>query len=117
MSPFDDDLKKALKRVEPPEGFTEHVIARANVEARHRQTIAGRLRALFVPKQVRWAAAMAVVFLVIVAGALRYRAIQKERRQGEIASAQARQALQIASTKLNAIFRDAERSSRRNLEN
>jgi hypothetical protein len=117
MSPFDDDLKKALKRVEPPEGFAERVIARASLEARPRQTFAGRWRALFVPKPVRWAAAMAVIFLVIVVGGLRYREIQKERRQGEMASRQAKLALQIASAKLNAVFKDAERSSRRSLEN
>lgn len=117
MSLFDDDLKKALRRVEPPEGFAERVLARASLDARPRQTLASRLRALFVPRTVRWAAAMAVVCLVIVVGALRYREVQKERRQGEIASAQAKLALQIASSKLNAVFRDAARSSRRSLEN
>ena len=117
MSPLDDDLKQALKRVEPPEGFAERVMARASLEAQPRQTLARRLRALFVPKPVRWAAATAVVCLVIVVAGLRYRAIQIERRQGEIASAQAKLALQIASAKLNAVFKDAARSSRRSLEN
>ena len=116
MSPFDDDLKNALQRVEPPEGFAERVMARASLEARPRLTFAGRLRALFVPKPVRWAAAMAVVCLVIVAGTVRYRAIQEQRIQGELASAQAKQALEIASAKLNAVFKVAARSNRRSLE-
>ncbi|MGE5327039.1 MAG: hypothetical protein ACM3NO_08360 [Deltaproteobacteria bacterium] len=117
MSPFDDDLRKALKRIEPPEGFADRVVARASLEGRPRQTLASRLRALFVPRTVRWAAAMAVVCLVVVVGALRYREVQRERRQGEIASAQAKLALEIASAKLNAVFKDAARSSHRNLEN
>lgn len=117
MKTFDDDLKKTLQRVEPPEGFAERVMARASLEARPRLTFAGRLRALLVPKPIRWAAAMAAVCLFIVAGAIRYRAIREQQRQGELARAQAKLALQIASAKLNAVFKDAARSSRRNLEN
>ncbi len=119
MKPFEDELKNALRHVEPPTGFAQRVMERARNEARSKPSVADRLRELFLPKPVRWAAAMGFVCLVIVVGVLRYRDTQREeeRMQGEIASAQARLALQIASTKLNAVFRDAARSSRRHLEN
>jgi hypothetical protein len=117
MKPFEDELKNALRHVEPPAGFAQRVMERAMNEARSKPSVADRLRELFLPKPVRWAAAMGFVCLVIVVGAVRYRDTQKEKMQGEIASAQARLALQIASTKLNAVFRDAARSSRRHLEN
>ena len=121
MKPFEDELKNALRRVEAPSGFAERVLERAKNEALSKTGVADWIRELFRPKTIRWAAAMGFVCLVIVVGTLRYGDAQKEkqrqRMQGELASAQARLALQIASTKLNAVFKNAARSSRRNLEN
>ncbi len=117
MKPIEEELKESLRRVEPSSGFTERVMARARAEARPKATFAEWLREWFRPKPVRWAAAMGFVCLVIVVGALRYQEARKQRLEGERASEQARIALQIASAKLNAVFKDAARSSRHNLEN
>ena len=117
MKPIEEELKDSLRRVEPSAGFAERVMARARLETRSKPTFAQRFREWFRPKPVRWAAAMGFVCLVIVVGVLQYQEAQNRRLQGERASEQARIALQIASAKLNAVFKDAERSSRHNLEN
>lgn len=117
MKPLEDELKNALRRVEPPSGFAERVLELAKNEARSKPSVVERIRELFRPKSIRWVAALGFACLLMVIGAMRYREAQQARIQGEIASAQARLALQIASTKLNAVFKDAARSTRHNLEN
>ncbi len=116
MKRLEDELKTALRRVEPPAGFAERVLAQARQQADSKPGFAARLRGLFRPRAVRWAAAFASACVLILAAA-RYRQYQQVKIQGELASAQARQALRIASAKLNAVLKDAARPPHRNLEN
>jgi hypothetical protein len=117
MKPFEEELKDALRRVEPPAGFAERVLDRAGKKSHSRPSLADWFRALFRPRPVRWAAAFGLACLLAVIGTESYRQHQQARIQGEIAGAQARLALQIASTKLNAVLKDAARTNRHNLEN
>jgi hypothetical protein len=116
MKPLDEELKSALRRVKPPAGFAERVLAQARQQADPKAGFAARLRGLFRPRTIRWAAAFATACVLVLA-AVRYRQYQQVKIQGELASAQARQALQIASAKLNAVLKDAARPPHRNLEN
>jgi hypothetical protein len=117
MKPFDEELKNALRRVEPPDGFAERVMARTRTEARPARGLAERLRGLFRPWPVRWATALAVTCLLLVIGTSTYQKHEQRRIEGEMAGKQARLALRIASAKLNAALRDAAQPSRHNLEN
>jgi hypothetical protein len=116
MKPLEDELKSALRRVEPPAGFAERVLAQARQKADSKPGFAERLRAMFRPRTIRWAAAFASACVLVLA-AVRYREYRQAKIQGELASAQARQALRIASAKLNAVLKDAARPPHRNLEN
>jgi negative regulator of sigma E activity len=86
MSSFEDDLKKALARVEPPEGFTERLAARiAALPRRNRPTL-----------YWRWAAIAATV--TVLFSSLAY---QHQRQvQGEAAKEKLLVALRITSSKL-----------------
>lgn len=117
MKPLDDKLKSALRRVEPPEGFAERVLARARQEKESRSTFGQSLKALFRLPAIRWAVAFGLGCFLAIFAVQRYREHRQARIQGEIAGAQARIALQIASAKLNAAFRDAARPDRRRFEN
>ncbi len=117
MKPLDDELKSALRRVEPPEGFAERVLARARQEENSRATVGQWLKALFRIPAVRWALAFGLGCFLTVFAVQRYREHRQARLQGEIAGTQAKIALQIASAKLNAALRDAARPDRRRSEN
>lgn len=117
MKSLDDELKSVLRRVEPPEGFAERVLARARREENSKAAAGQRLKALFRIPAVRWALAFGLGCFLAVFAVQRYRERQRARVQGEIAGAQARIALQIASAKLNAALRDAAQPDRRRSEN
>ncbi len=117
MKPLEEELKSALRRVEPPAGLLQHVMAGARMEASAGKRIVCWLREFLRPKPARWAAAVGFACLLLMFGAIRFRQAQEQKMQGEIASAQARLALHIASAKLNAVFKDAARSPRHDLEN
>ncbi len=115
MKPLDDELRNALKRREPPPGFTGRVMARVE------QLAEGRARTAAKPARSRWAlwspaswfgrkvsvsfgavAAMAAVVLLAVGVALwQEHRIEQERREGEAARAQLIEALRVTSAKLN----------------
>lgn len=100
MNEFEDRLRKALHRQPAPEGFAEKVMARiAAVPDPGPQPRRGFM-AFFATPLFRWAAAVAVC-LLIVGGAAHFERQQRLRRQGEVASVQVKQALRIASVKLN----------------
>lgn len=105
MKPFEDELRSLLKREEPDEHFGSRVLARARSEAKSVQTSARP--GLF---GLRWLPALAVtgalVCALLSAGAyLGYRAGEFQR--GEVAKAQAIEALRIASNELNVAFERA----------
>jgi hypothetical protein len=68
----DADLRDALQRREPPDGFAERTLARIKQAPPSRQP-----RAPFRPWR-RWAALAAAASIVIVVGSAQYRAQQKE---------------------------------------
>jgi hypothetical protein len=79
---LDDELKLALRRKEPPEGFTDRVLAAI-----------GEPAAIPVPRRSRWRAAVAAALLVAVAaGGEAYRIVR--------AKQQMLTALHITSAKL-----------------
>jgi len=118
MKPLDDELREALKRREPPPGFTGRVMARVEQLAEERARTAAKparspwdARSPWTP----WSwfghkvslsfgavAAMAAVVLLAVGLALwQQHRIEQERRQGQAARAQLIQALRVTSAKLN----------------
>ena len=104
MKPLDDELRNLFKRKEPPEGFAERVVARLDA-APPRLTLARRVSGLYRRPMLRWVAAAAVVCAITVVGVARYERQQHIRAQAE----QAVQALEIASTELNAALEQAQR--------
>jgi hypothetical protein len=96
---FDDELRAALKRREPPEGFAEHVLARAQAPTARRLPSWGERWGWWItpsPQQA-WVAAGVVAALLLVTSGVQF----QRRRQGELAKQQVMLALQIAGSKLN----------------
>jgi hypothetical protein len=83
---LDDELKSAMGREEPPLGFTQRVVARAQTKP--------------VPKtgmfRMIWAAAIAAMLVIGFTAASEYRQVKAER-----AASQAVVALRITAAKLN----------------
>lgn len=89
MNPIDDQLRRALRRVEPPPGFVERTLARAAAERP-----AAR-------RGGRWMPAFAAVAasLALVVGGLQY----QQYRRGQEAKEQLLLALQITGTQLSEV--------------
>ena len=107
MNRFEDALREALRREEPPEGFAERVLGRIRNQAALERTATdvreaigtwNSLLAAFRGPRVRWATACAAV--AILAGGLEYRSQRLERAQGERAREQVMLALRITGSKL-----------------
>jgi len=96
MTQMDHELKRALRRVEPPAGFAGRVLARAANENQGRPPSRG-----FRGFVAGFAAAAALA--IVVSGGLRYRAEQRRQAQGEEARRQVLLSLRIAGSKLQAI--------------
>ena len=89
MSRLDDELRAALGREEPPSGFAERLLARAEEE---------RARSWWSLPRLRWAAGLAAC-LLLAGGGL----VERERRvrvRGELAKQQVMLALGITGSKL-----------------
>jgi hypothetical protein len=105
MTNFDDELKSALRRQEPPQGFAERVLARATEQGSRQNKPAWRdswLKIFAQPLRtplLRWAA-VAAVSAALVLGGVHYRNVQRERAQGEAAKERLLLALRIAGNKL-----------------
>jgi hypothetical protein len=99
MRNMDDELRNALRREEPPQGFADRVLQRAaRGQVQQRQT--SRTDWPFR----RWAAAAAIV--AALAGGFQYREVRQEREErvkGEAAKEQVIQALRIAGSKLQVV--------------
>ena len=94
MTNFEDDLRDALRREDPPAGFVKRVVRRVPDERRR-----GRRKTIAV-----WAAAAAIV--IAIAGGMRYSAVERareDRARGEAAAEQVREALRITGSKLQVV--------------
>lgn len=100
MSPFENDLKDALRREEAPEGFADRVLARAAREKQQAHSDPREsLLTFFTRPLVRWAAAGALA-AALIAGGVQYRNVQRERAEGEAAKERLMLAVRIAGAKL-----------------
>jgi hypothetical protein len=105
MTSFDDELKSALRRQEPPQGFADRVLARAAEQDSRQVQLAWRdswLKGFAQPLRLpllRWAA-LATVSVALALGGVHYRSVQRERAQGEAAKERLLLALRIAGSKL-----------------
>jgi hypothetical protein len=98
----DDELRNALRRVEPPAGFAERVLRRAaDRGAPPFATRRGPMRRVLGGPAARWATAAALA--VAVTGAVWYRAEQRREAQGENARRQVLIGLRIASSTLQQV--------------
>jgi hypothetical protein len=88
---LDDELKAALRREDPSSGFTQRVLAARVVAQAHSRPA----RKAAVPR-LFWAAAMAAMLVIGLAGLSEYRQNKAER-----AGHEAVLALRIAAEKLN----------------
>jgi hypothetical protein len=101
MNPFEEKLRNALRREAAPEGFAERVLARTRGLPPPGARAWWRFGAFLTSPVLRWALAAAAVCLVIAAGVVQHERQVRLRREGEMARVQVRQALRIASVKLN----------------
>jgi hypothetical protein len=89
----DDDLKQALRRVEPPDGFDQRVLARLDQPSRqHRRT---------APRFTAWVTAAGLSFASL--GGIAIYQHQLEQRKGMEARDQLMLALRITGKKLDAV--------------
>jgi hypothetical protein len=93
MNHLEYELRHAMKREEPPEGFAERILVRA-VETRQISWIS-----IFLRPSLRWALAGAMCLLLVAAG-VEYRQEKLEQARGEAAKAQLMLALRITADKL-----------------
>jgi hypothetical protein len=95
MTHMDDELRTALRRVDPPRGFADRV--RARVERTEAPATSPRSR-LAIPLRL----GMAATLVLAIGGGAWYRQEQR-RAQGEEAKRQVLLSLNIAGSKLRAI--------------
>ena len=101
MKPFEEALRKALRREEAPEGFAERVLARARALPQPGDSAWSRFLAALAGPSFRWALATLAACLLITVGVVHHERQERLRREGEMARLQVREALHIASVKLN----------------
>ncbi|HUF17421.1 MAG TPA: hypothetical protein VMS12_05180 [Thermoanaerobaculia bacterium] len=98
MMQFDNEVKQALQRMDPPDGFADRVMARIASEGQRSEAPAGSM----IPISGRWwrsLAAAALVTVLIGAGLYQMREQRAERREGLRARQEVLLALSIASEK------------------
>jgi hypothetical protein len=100
---FDDELRRAFKRKEPPPGFAERVLARISQAGSSvgETRCATRVGSAFV---VRWIAAAAAGVAIAIASTQIYHSRQAALEEARVKQ-QLRTSLQIASEKLNDVER------------
>jgi len=113
MRLFDDELRRALRRLDAPPGFTNRVMARVE------QAPAMKATSVWLrPVQALWnwaeawtgrraalglAATAAILVLAVSFAVWRQHRLHEEQRQGELARAQVMQALRVTSVKLQRV--------------
>jgi hypothetical protein len=93
MKHLEDELRKALRRKQPPEGFAERVLSKTEATPRSLGFN------VFARHSLRWALAGVICFLLLAVG-IRYRQAKEEYARGEAAKTQLMLALRITADKL-----------------
>jgi len=93
MNRFEDDLRIAMQREEPPDGFAERVLAKAGAAKQRSWS------SFFAWPGLKWALA-GTVCLMLAVGGIGYKRANDERAKGEAAKAQLMLALRITADKL-----------------
>jgi hypothetical protein len=100
---FDDELRRALRRVAAPDGFAAHVAARAmQASGREHDTTVPTTKVTVTSRRVWLVAGLAASLAVVVGGGLgllEHRRVEEAREARELAV----QALRLASVELNQI--------------
>lgn len=102
MSYLEDDLKMALRRREPPEGFANRVLARANGPAPAQPSWWQCLTVLVRPPRLQWVALSLIVSFIIPAAGV-YRKERQTRAEGEKAKEQLVFAVRMTGNKLHRV--------------
>jgi negative regulator of sigma E activity len=102
MNRFEDELRNALRREDPPEGFEARVLARAAAEPRP-QSAWERLWGWFRMPVVARAAMAGALCLLVVMGVQYERRQRLERIRGEAAKQQLLLALRVTGSSLRAV--------------
>lgn len=97
MNRLEEELKKALQRVEPPARFAERVLAKAAAEKRKKSLHSRGWFGWFTAGGLRWATACALCAAFATSGLIYH---HEERKRGEVAKEQLMLALRITSSKL-----------------
>jgi hypothetical protein len=93
MDPLEQELKAALKPIDPSPFFESRVLAAATRQARERRTTL----------RMRWSTAIAALALVIVGVLWQQERSREEQARGQAAKARLMMALRITSAKLDEI--------------
>lgn len=101
MNKFEDELRQALRSLEPPAGFAERVLARAAEGERTKARCSASWLALFHLSAVRWGAVGALCATLLAGGAV-YRH-EQQRARGEEAKRQLMLALRITANELQTV--------------
>jgi len=94
---LDDELRSALRRREPPPGFTGRVLRSLAAAGSRPPGWRERLATLFPQTRLRWAAVSVALGVLLVSSGAGYR----RHRQGELAKEQVVTALRIAGERLS----------------
>lgn len=113
MKNLEDELRKALRRIEPPAGFTERVRTRLERNTARKNAWRSILSHFFQRPRLRWALAGALAGILLVGRTLENRRRERLRIEGETAKAQLKKAMEIASSRLNSALRQIERVDHR----
>lgn len=95
MTPFEEELKKALARREPSDGFTAGVLARVNEQNRAKLAAPGG----FLQRLRSWRLVPVLAGALVITGGIAYQQHERETR-GETAKKQLMLAMRIAGSKL-----------------
>ena len=99
MTNIDDELRQALRRVDPPAGFAERVLQRVTGGgASTAESVVVPVRLVRAKTMFRWAAAAALA--LTVTGGAWYRSELRRQAQGEEAKRQVLLSLRMAGSKL-----------------
>lgn len=96
MDRLENELRNALKRKEPPSGFSGRVLARAEGKGRNAWGV------LLKRQGLGWALAAALCIMIFSVG-IEYRKTQEEMASGKVAKEQLMLALRIAGDQMQFI--------------